>query len=149
MPDDGKPHRRTQALFREFRGFLLRGNLVDLAVGVVVGVAFGALVNSLVKGLITPLIAAIFGKSDFSQLSFTINGSKFAYGDVINALITFISAAVAVFFFVVKPYNVLIARWKVESPSDDTMRLCPECMSPIPKAARRCSHCTTEVGVAA
>ena len=149
MPDDRKPHRRTQALFREFRGFLLRGNLVDLAVGVVMGVAFGALVSSLVKGLITPLIAAIFGKSDFSQLSFTINGSKFSYGDVINALITFISAAVAVFFFVVKPYNVLIARWKVESPSDDTMRLCPECLSPIPKAANRCSHCTTEVGVAA
>ena len=118
----------------EFRAFLLRGNLIDLAIGIVIGVAFGALVNALVADLITPIIAAIFGKPDFSGLSFTIHKSRFLYGDFINALITFVSIAAAVFFFVVKPVNMLMARRKTEPPVDETVRPCPECLSEIPTA---------------
>jgi large conductance mechanosensitive channel len=137
-----------QGLLKEFRAFLMRGNLVDLAVGVVVGVAFGAVVNALVKDLITPIVAALAGKHDFSALSFTINGSHFLYGDFINAVITFVSVSAAVFFFVVKPVNVLTARWKTEPSADETVRACPECLSEIPRAARRCSFCTVEVAPA-
>ena len=137
-----------QGLLKEFRAFLIRGTLVDLAVGVVVGVAFGAVVNALVKDLITPIIAALAGKSDFSTLSFTVNGSQFLYGDFINAVITFISVAAAVFFFVVKPVNALTERWKTEPSDDETVRACPECLSEIPRAARRCSFCTVEVAPA-
>ncbi len=134
-----------QSLATEFRTFLVRGNLVELAVAFVIGVAFGALVNALVTDLITPLIAAIFGKHDFSSLTFTIHKSRFLYGDFINAVLTFISIAAAVFFFVVKPYNALMARRKTEPPVDETVRACPECLSEIPKAARRCAFCTAEV----
>ena len=134
-----------QSLVKEFRTFLVRGSLVDLAVGIVIGVAFGALVNALVADFITPLIAAIFGKHDFSALSFTIHKSRFLYGDFINALLTFLSVAAAIFFFVVKPVNHLLARWKTEPPVDATTRQCPDCLSDIPKAARRCAFCTTEV----
>jgi large conductance mechanosensitive channel len=137
-----------QSLATEFRTFLVRGNLVELAVAFVIGVAFGALVNALVTDLITPLIAAIFGKHDFSSLTFTIHKSRFLYGDFINAVLTFISIAAAVFFFVVKPYNALMARRKTEPPVDDTVRACPECLSDIPKAARRCAFCTAEVAPA-
>ena len=133
------------SLAKEFRTFLVRGNLVDLAVAIVVGVAFGALVNALVTDLLTPIVAAIFGKHDFSSLSFTINGSRFLYGDFINAVLTFLSVAAAVFFFVVKPVNHLIARWKTEPPADADTRACPECLSDVPKAARRCAFCTAEV----
>src|SRR6185503_13557649 len=101
-----------QSLIKEFRTFLVRGNLVDLAVAIVVGVAFGALVNALVADLLTPLIAAIFGKHDFSSLTFTIHKSRFLYGDFLNAVLTFVSVAAAVFFFVVKPVNHLLDRWK-------------------------------------
>ena len=132
---------------KDFKEFLLRGNLVDVAVGIVIGVAFAALVTAFVADLITPLIAAIFGKHDFSSLYFTINGSKFLYGDFINALITFVSIAAAIFFFVVRPYNHLMARRTTE-PADETVRPCPECLSEIPKAARRCSFCTVEVAAA-
>ncbi len=132
----------------EFRTFLLRGNLVDLAVGIVVGVAFGALVNAFVKDLITPLVAAIFGTHDFSRLTFTINGSQFRYGDLLNAAITFLSVAAAVFFFVVKPVNAVAARRQHAPDEDDPARACPECLSEIPKAAKRCAFCTAEVGVA-
>ncbi|HKP18481.1 MAG TPA: large conductance mechanosensitive channel protein MscL [Gaiellaceae bacterium] len=135
-------------MLKEFRTFLVRGNLVDLAVGIVIGIAFGALVNALVKDFITPIIAAIAGKHDFSALSFTIHKSRFLYGDFINALLTFISVAAAVFFFVVKPVNALMARWKTEPPVDATVRSCPECLSEIPVAARRCAFCTTEVAIA-
>lgn len=135
-------------MLKEFRTFLVRGNLVDLAVGIVIGVAFGALVNALVTDFITPIIAAIAGKHDFSSLSFTIHKSRFLYGDFINALLTFISVAAAVFFFVVRPVNKLMARWKTEPPVDETVRACPECLSEIPVAARRCAFCTTEVAVA-
>jgi large conductance mechanosensitive channel len=137
-----------QSLLKEFRTFLLRGNLVDLAVGIVIGVAFGAVVNALVSDLITPIIAAIAGKHDFSTLTFTINGSRFLYGDFINALITFLSVAAAVFFFVVKPVNSLIARSRTQPPTDETVRACPECLSEIPKAAHRCAFCTAEVAPA-
>ena len=136
-----------QTLLKEFRTFLLRGNLVDMAVGFVIGIAFAALVNALVKDLITPIIAALIGKHDFSALSFTIHGSRFLYGDFINAVIAFVSIAAAVFFFVVKPVNALTARRKAE-PVDEIVRACPECMSEIPRAARRCAFCTTEVAPA-
>jgi large conductance mechanosensitive channel len=131
----------------EFRTFLMRGNLVELAVAFVIGAAFGALVKAFVDDLITPIIAAIFGKQDFSNLYFTINDSRFLYGDFINAAITFLSVAAAVFFFVVKPVNAIAER-RVKSPDeDDPVRACPECLSEIPKAAKRCAFCTAEVGV--
>jgi large conductance mechanosensitive channel len=133
-------------MLKEFKAFLLRGNLVDMAVGIVIGVAFAAVVTALVADIITPIVAAIAGKPSFSGLSFTINGSHFLYGDFFNALISFVSIAAAVFFFVVKPVNALMARRKSEPPADDSMRQCPECLSEIPRAARRCAFCTAEVG---
>ena len=138
-----------QALTKEFRTFILRGNLVDMAVGIVIGIAFAALVGALVSDLITPIIAAIFGKPDFSALSFTIHKSRFLYGDFINAVISFVSIAAAVFFFVVKPVNTLMARRKTEPPVDETVRTCPECLSEIPVAARRCAFCTAPMTGAA
>ena len=138
-----------QDLLKEFRTFLLRGNLVDTAVGIVIGLAFAALVTAFVADLITPIIAAIFGQHDFSFLSFTINGSRFAYGHFLNALITFVSIAAAVFFFVVKPVNSLMARRKTEPPVDETVRECPECLSEVPVAARRCAFCTSPLTGAA
>lgn len=128
-------------MLQEFKQFLLRGNVVDLAVGVVVGVAFGTIVTALVSDLITPIISAFGSLPDFSTLTFTINGSKFMYGHFINALISFIMVAGAIFFFVVKPMNVLIARSKKEPPADPTSKKCGECLSEIPMAAKRCSHC--------
>ena len=139
----------TPGLVTEFKQFLLRGNVVDLAVGVVIGLAFGAVITALVADILTPIIAAIFGKSDFSALTFTINGSVFRYGDFINALIAFVTIAAAVFFFVVRPVNHLMARRKTEPPVDDTVRQCPECLSEIPVDARRCAFCTSQVGAAA
>lgn len=138
-----------QSLLKEFRTFVLRGNLVDMAVGIVIGIAFAALVTAFVADLITPIIAAIAGKQDFSALTFTIHNSRFFYGAFINAIIAFLSIAAAVFFFVVKPVNALMARRKTEPPVDETVRACPECLSEIPKAARRCAFCTAEVGLAA
>ena len=139
----------TPSVVTEFKQFLLRGNVVDLAVGVVIGLAFGALITALVADILTPIIAAIFGKSDFSALTFTINGSVFRYGDFINALIAFVTIAAAVFFFVVRPVNHLMARRKTEPPVDETVRQCPECLSEIPVDARRCAFCTSQVGAAA
>lgn len=130
---------------KDFKEFLLRGNLVELAVAVVIGVAFGALVTSLVENLITPLLAAIGGEPDFSALTFTINDSVFRYGAFINALVSFLVIAAVVYFLVVKPVNALMARMKTEPPVDETVRDCPECLSSIPTAARRCMFCTTEV----
>ena len=135
------------AILKEFRAFLFRGNLIDMAVGIVIGLAFAALVTALVADLITPIIAAIFGSHDFSTLTFTINGSHFKYGDFITAVITFFCIAAAVFFFVVKPANVIAARRKVDPPPD--VRTCPECLSEIPAAAHRCAFCTTVVAQAA
>jgi large conductance mechanosensitive channel len=133
---------------RDFKAFLLRGNLVDLAVAVVIGVAFGAVVTALVADLVTPLISAIGGKRDFSNLSFTINKSRFLYGAFLNAVISFAVIAAVIFFLVVKPVNALIARARTEPPPDPTTRSCPECLSEIPLAARRCAFCTSEVAAA-
>ncbi len=134
---------------KDFKAFLLRGNLVDMAVGIVIGVAFGAVIAAFVADIVTPLIAAIFGKPDFSQLSFTINGSRFDYGLFLNALIAFVLVAIVLFFLVIKPVNALVARSRTEPPADPTTRNCPECLSEIPIAASRCAFCTTEVGPAA
>jgi large conductance mechanosensitive channel len=128
-------------MLRDFKTFLLRGNVVDLAVAVVVGAAFGALVTALVRDILTPIIALIFGKHDFSALSFTINGSHFLYGDFLNYLIAFVSVAAAVFFFVVQPVNALMARRKTQPDVDSETRPCPECLSDIPSLARKCAFC--------
>jgi large conductance mechanosensitive channel len=129
-----------------FKEFILRGNVVDLAVGVVIGAAFGAIVQALTKDLLTPLIAAIVGKPDFSAIQFTINNSKFLVGDFINAVVAFLLIATAVYYFVVLPMNHLLALYKpaAEPPAPPTKE-CPECLSQIPAGARRCSHCTSVV----
>jgi large conductance mechanosensitive channel len=132
-------------LLTEFKKFLLRGNVVDLAVAVVIGTAFAAVVKALVADLLTPIIALIFGKPSFGDLSFTLNSSHFLYGDFVNNLITFVSIAAAVFFFVVAPVNRLTARRAKEDP--DTKE-CPECTSVIPIAARRCPQCTAQIATA-
>lgn len=133
----------------DFKAFLMRGNVVDLAVAVVIGSAFGALITSLVGDLLTPVIAAIIGKPDFSSLTFEINDSVFRYGSFINALIAFVMVAVAVFFFVVVPYNAFIARMRREPSPDPTTQKCAQCLSEIPIGARRCAFCTSEVPAAA
>jgi large conductance mechanosensitive channel len=132
-------------MLREFRTFVLRGNAVDLAVGVVMGIAFGTLVNALVKGILLQIVAAIFGKQDFSTLTFTINNAKFLYGDVITAAIYLLSVAAAIFFFVVKPMNWLIARSHREPPPEPDTRKCDQCLSVVPTRARRCAFCTSEL----
>jgi len=123
-----------------FRKFILRGNLLELAVAVVIGVAFGAVITALVKDLITPLIAAIGGKPDFSGLFFTANKSVFRYGDFINALISFLIIAAVIYFFVIAPFSRLLGRF--ERKKEATERECPECLSEIPIAAHRCRFCT-------
>ena len=133
-------------MLKDFKQFLLRGNVVDLAVGVVIGAAFGTVVNALVADLLTPLVAAIAKVPDFSGFAFTINGSRFMIGNLINAIISFLLVAAAVFFFVVKPMNMLIARSHKEAPADPTTKKCPECLSEIPIDAKRCSHCAQVVG---
>jgi len=132
-------------MLKDFKQFLLRGNVVDLAVGVVVGAAFGTIVSALVSDLLTPLIAAIAKVPDFSGLAFTLNGSKFMYGHFINALISFLLVAGAVFFFVVKPMNILIAKSRKEPPADPTTKKCRECLSEIPLEAKRCAYCAQPV----
>jgi large conductance mechanosensitive channel len=134
-------------MLQEFKAFLFRGNIVDLAVAVVIGIAFGAVITALVADIITPLIAAIFGSHDFSALTFTINNSTFLYGAFINAVISFVLIAAAVFFVVVKPMNAIDARRTKDEPAATT-RDCPECLSEIPLAAKRCRYCTAEVGAA-
>src|SRR5580704_11325478 len=130
-------------MLKGFKQFLLRGNVVDMAVGIVIGAAFGSVVTSVVKDLLTPFIAALVKQPDFSALTFTVNGSKFLYGDFINALLSFLIIAAAIYFFVVVPINTLIARSHREPPADPTTKKCPECLSEIPVDARRCAHCTT------
>jgi len=130
-------------MIKGFGSFIMRGNVIDLAVAVVIGAAFGAVVTAFVKDLITPLIAAIFGKPDFAALTFTINNSKFAAGDFINAVVGFLLVAFAIYFFVISPMNAITTRFK--KPTADAapaMRECPECMSDIPAAATRCKFCT-------
>jgi large conductance mechanosensitive channel len=133
-------------LLNDFKAFLLRGNVVDLAVAVVIGAAFGAVVTALVQDFITPLIAAIGGKQDFAALHFTINHSAFLYGDFLNKLITFLAIASVIFFLVIAPLNALIARARTEPPADPTTKKCPECLSEIPAEAKRCAYCTSVVG---
>ncbi len=133
-------------MLKGFKEFMMRGNVLDLAVAVVMGAAFGKVVTAVVEDLITPIIAAIVGKPDFSALRFTINGSMFKVGDFINALVSFVLVGSAVYFFVVVPVNRLMARVKRgEAPPDPTTKKCPDCLSDIPIAARRCAFCTSVV----
>jgi large conductance mechanosensitive channel len=128
-----------------FKTFLLRGSLVDVAVGIVIGVAFTGVVQGLVKDLITPLIAAIVGKPDFSQLFFTVNHSRFLIGDFINALISFIIVAAVLYFLVISPYARLKALFEKPPAPEPETRPCPLCLSQIPAAARRCAFCTADL----
>ena len=132
-------------LLNDFKAFILRGNVVDLAVAVVIGAAFKSIVDALVADFITPLVAAIGGKQDFSSLHFTINSSVFGYGHFLNQTISFLIIAAVVFFFVVTPVNALMARAKKEPPVDPTSKKCPECLSEIPLEARRCAFCTAQL----
>jgi len=129
-------------MLKEFKQFLLRGNVVDLAVGVVVGAAFSAIVTALVADLLTPLISSIAKIPDFSNLNFTINGSEFLIGHFINASISFLLVSSAVFFFIIKPMNILTRSSRKEPPADPTTKKCTECLSEIPLEAKRCSFCT-------
>ena len=129
-------------MFKGFKQFLLRGNVVDLSVAVVIGAAFGAVVAALVKDLLTPFIAAIVGQPDFSAIQFTVNGSRFLIGDFVNAIVAFLLVSAAVYFFIVAPMNALAARrHRGEAPPDPTTKKCPECLSEVPIAARRCAFC--------
>jgi len=128
---------------RGFKAFLLRGNVVDLAIAVVIGVAFGAVITAFVKDLVTPLIAALGGKPDFSSLYFTINSSRFLYGDFIDVLLAFVVIGAVIYFFVVIPYTALVERSHKEPPADPTTKKCTECLSEIPKDARRCAFCAS------
>jgi large conductance mechanosensitive channel len=131
-----------------FRAFLLRGNVVELAVAVVIAVAFGLVITAFVKDLVTPLVAALFGKPDFGALTFTINNSKFLYGDFINAVLAFVIVAAVIYFFVVVPYTAALARARKEPTADPTTKKCTECLSEIPIDARRCAFCTSPQPVA-
>jgi large conductance mechanosensitive channel len=133
---------------KDFRDFILRGNLVSVAVAFVIGAAFAALVQGLVADLITPLVAAIGGNPDFSRLSFTLHHSVFLYGAFLNLLIAFVVIAAVVFFLVVKPTNALLDRMKTEPPVDETVQRCPHCLSSIPADAAVCAFCTRDVGQA-
>ena len=126
-----------------FKQFLLRGNVVDLAVGVVVGAAFGGVVTAFTRDLLTPLIAAVAGKPNFAAIQFTINNSRFLLGDFVNALVSFLIVAAAVYYFVVLPVNALISRARREPPADPTTKKCPDCLSEIAIGAKRCAFCTS------
>jgi large conductance mechanosensitive channel len=133
-------------MLKGFRDFIMRGNVVDLAVAVVIGAAFGAMITAFVADIITPLIAAIAGKPDFSGLTFTINSSKFLYGAFINAIIAFLLIAAAIYFIIVVPMNKLAERKaRGQAPADPTTKQCPECLSEIPIQAKRCAFCTSEL----
>ncbi|KKU64281.1 MAG: Large-conductance mechanosensitive channel [Candidatus Amesbacteria bacterium GW2011_GWA1_47_16] len=132
-------------MLKGFRDFVLRGNVVDLAVAVVLGGAFGNVVNTMVKGMITPLIGAFGGQPDFSGIYFSINESKFMIGDFLNALISFLIVASVIYFFVVMPMNKIMSKVKKGERVDPTERTCPECLSQIPVKAGRCKFCTSKV----
>ena len=131
-------------MLKDFKAFILRGNVVDLAVGVVIGAAFAAVVTALVEGIFTPLLA-IPGETNFGDLMFTIGGGEFRYGDVINAIISFLVIAAAVFFFVVRPVNALMARRKTEPDVESTTKECDFCLSNVPVAAIVCAFCTRDI----
>lgn len=128
-------------MLKDFKTFLLRGNVIDLAVGVIMGAAFGSVVSALVADLLTPLIAALVKIPDFSGFAFTINGSKFMIGHFINTIISFVLVSTAVFFFIVKPMNMIISKTKKETPAIKSTKICPECLSEIPIRAKRCAYC--------
>jgi len=129
-------------MFKGFRDFIMRGNVIDLAVAVVMGAAFGAVVASFVSNILTPLITAIVHKPDFSALTWNLNGAVISYGTFLNALISFVLVAAAVYFFIVSPMNAWKARSAREGiPADPTTKKCPECLSDIPIEAKRCAHC--------
>jgi large conductance mechanosensitive channel len=131
-----------------FKQFILRGNVIDMSVGVVIGAAFASVVTAFTKDLLTPIIAAIGHQEDFSKFQFTVNNSKFLIGDFINAAISFVIVAATVYFLVVTPVNMLVARMrKAPAPADPTTKKCPECLSEIPIDARRCAHCAQPVSV--
>jgi large conductance mechanosensitive channel len=134
-------------MLKGFKQFVFRGNVLDLAVAVVIGGAFGAVVTALVKDLVTPLIAAVFGKPDFSAIAFTVNQSTFLIGDFINAIVSFLLIATAVYFLIVLPVNAMTERLnRGQAPPDPTRKTCPECLSEVPIAARRCAFCTQPLG---
>jgi large conductance mechanosensitive channel len=131
-------------MLKGFRQFIMRGNVIDLAVAVVIGAAFGAVVTSFVTNILTPFIAAIVGKPDFSAFNFTVNGAVIAYGLFLNALISFLLIALAIYFFMIAPMNAWKARAARSAvPADPTSKKCPECLSEVPIAARRCAFCTS------
>jgi large conductance mechanosensitive channel len=130
-----------------FKAFLLRGNVVDMAVGIVVGAAFGTVVSAFVKDLLTPFIAALVKQPDFSRIAFTVNGSRFLIGDFVNQFLAFILVAAAVYFAVVMPVNKLLLR--LQPPPAPAVKKCPECLSEVPIMAKRCAHCTSPLGAAA
>lgn len=133
-------------MLKDFKKFILRGNVVDLAVAVVIGAAFGAVVTAVVKDFITPLVSGLYNNTDFSTAYFTFRGNKFMYGDFVNALISFLAVAAVVFFLVVQPLNKLVAYSKRDDPAPEPSdRPCPECLSAIPKAAGRCRFCTAKI----
>lgn len=138
--------RSVKGIGQEFKEFLLRGNVIDLAVAVVIGAAFGAIVTSVVENLIMPLIAAVGGQPSFADIGFTINDALFSVGNVLNALVSFLIIAAVVFFFVVKPTNLLIERSRRGPTADPTTRKCPACLSDVPIAATRCAYCTSDLG---
>jgi large conductance mechanosensitive channel len=132
-------------MLKDFKAFILRGNVIDLAVGVAIGAAFTAVVAAFTQDILTPFLAIPGGKPSFASHSFTINGSRFLYGDFIDAVLSFVIVAAVLFFFVVKPVNTLMARRKTEPEVEATTRKCPECLSSIPVAAHRCAFCTAVV----
>ncbi len=133
-------------MFQGFKTFLFRGNVADLAVAVVIGAAFGAVVNSLVVNIVTPIIAALVGQPDFSSIQFTLNGTPIMVGAFLNAVIAFVLVAMAIYLFLVAPMNAWTARQKRgEAPADPTSKKCPECVSEIPIAAKRCAFCAQPV----
>jgi large conductance mechanosensitive channel len=132
-------------MFQEFKQFILRGNVIDLAVAVVIGAAFGAIVTSLVENIITPIIGAIGGQPDFSGLTFTLNNSEIRYGAFLNALISFLIIAAVIFFAVIKPMNAIMTRMRTEPTPDPLTGKCPFCLSEVQIGATRCPFCTQEI----
>lgn len=130
-------------MIKGFKQFILRGNVVDLAVGVVIGASFSAVVASLVTNIVTPFIGLIFKSPDLSGWMFSVNDSTFMYGSFLNALISFVIVAATIYFFVVTPLNALIAKTRKEKPLDPTTKKCTECLSEIPVEAKRCAYCTS------
>ena len=131
-----------------FKDFILRGNVVDLAVGVVIGGAFGGVVTAFTKDLVTPMIAALVGKPDFSAIEYTINGTKFPVGDFLNAVVAFLLVAAAIYYVIIVPMNAMNARMaKPVAPAAPATKTCPECVSEVPLAAKRCAHCTSALAV--